>query len=200
MRLFLILAAMTAAHGQSGNEPGWVLDQARAKLKDAAHSLEKYVCVETIDRNYYQRIEPRASQREAENPKAAANVGCSGASTGAEASGNRLQSTDRVRFEVTLSGRHELHSWPGARGFDVRDVDELVRNGPVSTGAFGTFLLSIFDRPGVQIEYLREQSANGKAVFEYRYRVLLAASGLEIKGADGWRPSPSLMAIDLAAS
>jgi hypothetical protein len=60
----------------------------------------------------------------------------------------QLATTDRVRLEVTVSEGSELHSWPGATRFDERNVDDLIRNGPVSTGSFGAYLNSIFGQPG----------------------------------------------------
>jgi hypothetical protein len=89
---------------------------------------------------------------------------------------------------VTVSQGRELHSWPGATRFDARDVDELIRDGPVSTGAFGGHLATLFGKPGVTIQYNGERLANGKTVFEYRYRVPLDASHFEIKAASAWHP------------
>lgn len=179
MRFVLVMVAAAMAHGETAPDPAAVLQQARVRLQAVARSLEKYVCVETVDRSYYRRVTPRQAPVRVE-PEAAC-----GPATAAGA--RQLESTDRVRFEVTLAEGRELHSWPGARGFDVRDVDDLVSGGPVSTGAFGAFLAGIFDRPGVTFQYSGEQSANGKAVFEYRYRVPLEASRFEIKVAQAWR-------------
>jgi hypothetical protein len=151
------------AHAQTARDPDAVLQQARVRLQAAAQNLEKYVCIETLDRSYYERAvssDPR-----------------------------RLEFTDRVRLEVTVSHGRELHAWPGATRFDSRDVDELIRDGPVSTGAFGAYLASVFDRAGVETHYNGERSVDGKTVFEYGYHVPLAASHFEIKVAAEWRPA-----------
>ncbi len=153
-----VLLAAAVARGQGGRDPAAVLEQARARLQAMARNLEKYVCVETLDRSSYR---PAASQR--------------------------LVSTDRVRLEVSLAQGRELHSWPGATRFDARNVDALIGNGPVSTGAFGGYLASVFGQPGVTFEYAGEQTANGRRVFEYRYRVPVEASRFEIKSATAWR-------------
>ena len=163
MRFALLLVAAAMAHAQTARDPDAVLQQARARLQAAAQNLEKYVCIETLDRSYYERAvssDPR-----------------------------RLEFTDRVRLEVTVSHGRELHAWPGATRFDSRDVDELIRDGPVSTGAFGAYLASVFDRAGVETHYNGERSADGKTVFEYGYHVPLAASRFEIKVAAEWRPT-----------
>ena len=146
-----------------------------------ARTLEQYVCIETVNRSYYQRAVPADAPARPEGEPA-----CGGA---AARQPLQLESTDRVRLEVTVSGGRELHSWPGATRFDARDVDELIRDGPVSTGAFGGHLASLFGQPGVTFQYTGERLANGKTVFEYRYRVPLEASHFEIKAASAWHPA-----------
>jgi len=154
------LLAASAAREQPRRDPAAVLEQARARLQAMARNLEKYVCTETVDRSYFQRAES-----------------------------SHLVSTDRVRLEVSLAQGRELHSWPGATRFDARDVDALIRNGPVSTGAFGGYLASVFEQPAVTFEYAGEQTANGRAMFEYRYRVPVEASRFEVRAATAWRPA-----------
>ena len=56
MRFVLLFIAAGMAHGQTARDPSSVLEQARARLQAAAHNLEKYVCVETVNRGYYQRV------------------------------------------------------------------------------------------------------------------------------------------------
>jgi hypothetical protein len=180
--LLLLTVAVAVVRGQGGPDPSLVLQQARERLQVMARNLEKYLCVETVDRSYYQRVRPpdAPSQRGTEPACAPA---------AADPEQRRLESTDRVRLEVALSQGHELHSWPGATRFDPRDVDSLIRNGPVSTGAFGGHLASVFSQPGVVYEYTGAKSEGGKTVYEYRYRVPLEASRFEIKSATAWHPA-----------
>jgi hypothetical protein len=178
MRFVFFLVAAGMAHGQTGYDPDTVLKQARARLQAMANNLEKYVCIETLNRSYYQRVVPRQAP-----PRSEAEPACGQA---AVPEPRQLESTDRVRLEVTISHGRELHSWPGATRFDARDVDELIRDGPVSTGAFGGYLAGIFGREGVIFRYNGEQSANGKTVFEYRYSVPLEASRFGIKADAAW--------------
>ena len=160
--LFCLLAP--AAQTPPARDPAAVLDEARARLQAMARNLEKYVCVETVNRSYFQ---PPASPGGAP----------------------RLESTDRVRLEVTVSEGTELHSWPGATRFDERNVDELIRNGPVSTGAFGGYLDSVFARTGARYQYQGEKSEGGKVLYQYRFTVPLEASHFDIKTTSGWRPT-----------
>ncbi len=151
-----------------------------------AHTLEQYVCIETVDRSYYQRVVPPEAPA---RPEAEPACGPASAGSGFALDPSQLESTDRVRLEVTVSQGRELHSWPGATRFDARDVDELIRGGPVSTGAFAGHLASVFSQPGAAYQYSGEKVANGKTVFEYRYRVPLEASRFEIKADAAWRPA-----------
>jgi hypothetical protein len=185
MRLVSLLLAVTPmAYGQAG--PEVLLERARARLTAMASRLERYVCIETVNRNYYRRVTPREAPVRPEAPPA-----CSQTATSESAAGGlrTLESTDRVRLEVTVDQSRELHSWPGATGFDTRDVDELIRDGPVSTGSFGGYLASIFGHPGVTFHYSGERSAQGRTVLEYGYRVPLDASRFEVKVAGAWLPA-----------
>jgi hypothetical protein len=182
----IILATALLARGQPARDPNVVLEQARARLQAMAGSLEKYVCVETVDRSYYQRLVPRDAP-----PQPQPEPACRQPDAGNAAARDPLQlaSTDRVRLEVTVAQGHELHSWPGATRFDARNVDELIRQGPVSTGSFGAYLDSIFGRPGAVFHYIGEPTAEGKTAFEYGYRVPREASRFEIKVGESWLPT-----------
>jgi len=180
-RSVLVCLAAAIAYGQAAHDPPAVLEGARTRLQAMAQNLEKYVCVETINRSYYQRVAPRKTPATPGPPSACAPP--------PPDDPYQLANTDRVRLEVTVSQGAELHSWPGATRFDERNVDDLIRNGPVSTGSFGAYLNSIFGQPGVVYRYISEQTANGKTLFEYAYQVPLAASHFEVKTDAGWRPT-----------
>lgn len=170
-----------AACSQTGHDPAAVLEQARTRLQAMAQNLERYVCVETINRSYYQRMAPREGPAQTEPPPACAPP--------SPIDPYQLATTDRVRLEVTASNGAELHSWPGATRFDERNVDDLIRNGPVSTGSFGAYLSGVFGQKGVAYQYKGERSADGKTLFEYTYRVPLQASHFDVKTDTGWHPT-----------
>lgn len=191
IRLILALFAISLASSQSAPPagtpaPAQVLEQVRAKLQAMSRNLERYVCIETVNRSYYQQVAPRNS---APQPDAEAACGPSVSSTPMIGGKDPLQSTDRVRLEVTLANGRELHSWPGATRFESRDVDALIRNGPVSTGAFGSYLASIFGRPEVSFRYNGERAMDGRTVFEYRYNVPLEASHYDVRVNGVWKPA-----------
>lgn len=180
-RSTILYLSAVVAFGQAAHGPAAVLERARARLQEMAQTLERYVCVETINRSYYEPVAQRHAAIQSDPPAPCAALPIN----------DPLQpaSTDRVRLEVTLENGAELHSWPGATRFDERNVDELIRNGPVSTGSYGAYLNSVFGQDGVAYQYKGTQTVNGKTLYEYAFHVPLAASHFEVKSGMGWRPT-----------
>lgn len=177
MRLILAVFAM-AAVVWAQSEPDRALERARVKIQELTKRLDRYVCVETVDRSYFSPI--------ANSP--AGSPLCSPAATGHLEERYQLASTDRLRVEVTATQSRELHSWPGATGFDLRDIDELIANGPISTGSFALYLSSIFSRPGVLFQYEGEDTANGRRRLRYHYRAPAETSHFDLRSGGAWRP------------
>src|ERR1039458_4846425 len=92
MRFAYCLLAATSLYGQTGRDPREVLQQARAKLQMMTSRLEKYACLETVERQYFQRVAPPgvAALTQAPAPSfKAANVA---------GNGLKLDATDRFRL------------------------------------------------------------------------------------------------------
>src|SRR5579883_2331030 len=106
--------------------PEETLRQALDRLRAATASLGRYACIETVERRYFQPAP--------------------GACTAPDAAAH-LEALDRLRLEVTVSDGREIYSWPGATRFDSRDVSDIIREGPIGTGSFGTHLLAVIDNP-----------------------------------------------------
>jgi hypothetical protein len=183
MRIVPLLVAVAAAYAQTPRDPDAVVTTALGRLRGMAQLLEKYVCIESVERSYFQRVVPRDA------PALPARVPACAPAAAPGAGSLQLESTDRVRLEVSVSGGRELHSWPGATRFDARSVDELIGDGPVSTGAFGGYLAAIFGRRGATFRYAGERPVNGKMVLEYGYTVPLDSSSFKTRVEEGWRPA-----------
>src|SRR5689334_19418331 len=100
--LFSWIAAAALVLAQDG--PDQALQRARAKILEMAGRLDRYVCVETVNRSYY-TVVPVKSDPPRSEPAACADAG---------ESDRTLLFTDRLRVEVTAADSRELHSWPGA--------------------------------------------------------------------------------------
>ena len=94
---------------------------------------------------------------------------------------------DRVRLEVAVAGGREIESWPGASRFDTRRMDEIVTTGPTSTGAFGTYLIEVFENSGAQVEFIGRSGP----LLEYRFRIPVGSSHYNIRAGKGWHTTAS---------
>ena len=148
IRLALPVLILAAVRGQAERDPGAVLERARANLQEMTRRLAKYACIETVERSYYEPP-PR--------PMPAASCSQVQAARAARTAPPKLEAADRLRLEVTVSEGHEIHAWPGATRFDTRDVDEIIHQGPIGTGAFGMHLIGVFDNPAVDYQYVGEK-------------------------------------------
>jgi hypothetical protein len=180
-RLVLPLLILTSVRGQAERDPGEVLERARANLQSMTRRLAKYACIETVDRSYY---EPPPQ------PERAASCSQIQAARDHRTRPLTLESTDRLRLEVTVSEGNEIHAWPGATRFDTRDVDEIIHEGPIGTGSFGTHLMGVFDNPAVDFQYVGEKPDGSRTVLEYRYHVSPAASRYRVKTGATWQMAP----------
>ena len=180
-RRILPLLILAAARGQAERDPGEVLERARANLQSMTRRLAKYACIETVNRIYYE------APRDLSAPLSCVRIE---AARARRATPLAVEATDRLRLEVTVSEGHEIHAWPGATRFDIRDVDEIIHQGPIGTGSFGTHLIGVFDNPSVDFQYVGEKSDGGHTVLEYRYRVSADASRYRVKTGNTWKIVP----------
>ena len=171
MRFAIALVAAVCLHAQTGRDPEKVLESVRAKLQAMTSRLASYACIETVDRQFFQRTE------ESETAPS-----CKPLSTAPA-----LESTDRLRLEVTVSQGLEIHSWPGATQFDTRRLDEIISGGPIGAGAFATYLTDVFDNPGVVFHYEGEKAGGAATSLEYSFHVPLEASHYHVKAGTSWQ-------------
>jgi hypothetical protein len=168
----LLLAASSLA-AQTLPDPSDILNRARFHIAALTRGLPKYACIQTIDRAYFER--PR-------------NTDCDRASADKKRGRTplSLRVTDRVRIEVSQGEGQEIHSWPGAAGFETGSIDELIRRGPASTGGFGGYLIDIFDNGAAQFSFSGSKTEAGRAIFTYGYRVDQELSHYQVGTDTGW--------------
>src|ERR1051326_4041858 len=155
-RLALPLLMLVGVRGQAERDPGAVLDRARARLREMTQRLSRYACIETVERTYFASPEPLAG------------ASCSQiqAARRARTRPLKVEGSDRLRLEVTLSERHEIHAWPGATRFDTRDVDQIIRQGRGGTGKSDVRVLVFCDNPGGEFKEGGEKQDNGHGVLK----------------------------------
>jgi len=183
MAIRVLSAAILAASVLSAQDTSSdLLDQARDKILTSIRHLPNYTCLETIDRTYYARPATKLSRHVMTEPPSPVAV-CGGNGTAKPL----REASDRLRMEVAVAGKYEIHSWPGASRFDTRSIEQIVPFGPMSTGSLGGYLSGIFFNPRAEIKFIGKKSHGDREVFEYSFRVPLEASHYGVKGESGWK-------------
>ena len=165
-----MLGLLLAISGVRAEDPAETLQRARNKLRDAARELANYACTETVERRYYD-ASPRSTAAD-EPPE------------------KLLEGTDRLRLEVTLANGREIFSWPGATRFDTRNIDSIIRQGPIGSGSFAAHLLAIANAPENQFSFQTATTEEGERLFEHRFFVPLGSSHYRIRAGGSWDTVP----------
>jgi hypothetical protein len=160
-----------------------LLSRALEKLSGTRRLLQKYTCLETIERSYYSQPTRKMGT---DVMTSAPQSSCKGREFDREDE-LILTAEDRLRLEVAVADGKEIDSWAAADRFDSRSIHDMVSTGPTSTGAFGTLLVDIFENPGAHYAFLGKKTAGSREVFGYSFDVPLGASNYLVKVANGWR-------------
>lgn len=178
----LVYAGLAAAAGDPN--PKLVVERAALKIRATSQTLPNFTCVETITRVFFR-------------PASTLRRPCAEVLWGRQHPTLDLVlhpwSTDRLRLDVTMTKQGELFSWAGARVFNDADVTRLVRDGPISTGAFGAFLIGVFQHDPAKFQFVRSLTADGGTLLEYAYQFPAADSNYKLRmpaAADSWYFTP----------
>ncbi len=170
----LVLACAWLHGAEDPRDPMQLLAQARVRIVAMTHRLPRYTCVQTVERRYFGVMR---RGRGGTPPKSCPQV-LFDKNSGKSIVG--LVVIDRLRLDVAVSASGEIYSWVGASRFDTRPLAEMIGGGAVSTGAFGTYLVDVFDNPGAAFHFLHKTSSGGRVLFEYSYRVPVESSHYEV--------------------
>ncbi len=176
-RCVLLLACAAAAAGSGNPEPVQVLQRVIAKIAENNRRIPNFTCVETVTREYYQPAAPvqRACDVVLERRKM-------------PSLDMRLHptSTDRLRLEVTMSSRGEIHAWSGASRFEDSRIDAIVQDGPMGTGAFGAFLSTIFEQDVKRFDFEGATTVAGQTRMQFSFNVPQSDSHYRMKVYNSW--------------
>jgi hypothetical protein len=181
----LSIQALAAADEVRGAEAD-LLKRATAIVFENYRSIQNYTCVETVQRDYYRPVAstlPRSCPvllEQRQHPTMDMVL--------------KLMSMDRLRLEVTTTEKGELLSWAGAKKFEEGTIDRIVREGPMGTGAFGSYLDVIFNHDVRTFVPQGETVVNGRRAKVYSFRVAASDSHYRMKLKDGnsWHMSAYL--------
>jgi hypothetical protein len=158
------------------------LERALKKLSGTQNRLVRYTCLETVERSHY----AVPATRTGTNVMSEAPSSCNGRQFGAGGP-LHLILEDRLRLAVAVADGKEIDSWASASGFDSRSIGKLVSNGPISTGAFGTLLVAVFENPSAEHQFAGQRSADGRTLYTYTFDVPLEASSYRVDTGSGWQ-------------
>ncbi len=158
MRAALLFLTALALSAQTAGDPAEVLRQARPKLATVIKRLPRYTCVQTVERTYFRLGPGRQSPT------------CAESAEWRRLKRRQVEMTDRLRLEVAISEGSEMYGWVGAGHFESKSLLQMVE-GPIGTGAFGSFLVDIFGVAGPHLEFSSAEDLDGQSMLAYRFEV-----------------------------
>ena len=175
MRCAALLLGLAVVCPAADGDQDLVLARVKEGVSASLGRMPNYTCVETITRKYFRPSVAQPAQS------------CRGLADRKGTSYRLLPAaTDRLRVDVSVTPTREWYSWAGASSFDSRDLSEIIGGGPIGTGAFGAFLMSIFGEKGASFRYVGKTQAEGRTVMEFGYRMTKENSSYRIRTAQGW--------------
>ena len=88
---------------------------------------------------------------------------------------------DRLRLEVAVFDAREHFAWPGAGGFEDRDIIELTGGGAVILSDFAGLATGIFVRDRADFAFSEETTVGGRRALRYAYKVAAKDSGFRVR-------------------
>jgi hypothetical protein len=153
---------LAGAAAYTADSPAQILfTRVREKILGNNDRVPRYTCVETVTRVSHR---PQYGNRP---------TTCSGLiAAQAQLSGPGLLTWhDRLRLDVAVGKDSEMFSWAGAASFETGAMNELAATGATGSGAFGSFLASIFGRDADQFRYVGERPTPFGTLAAYEYVV-----------------------------
>jgi len=158
----LLCSALSAA---TPDTPAQALfNRVRQKVVASVKNAPRYTCVETVERETFV---PRLKNRAAcWNPENGANL--------------VLDTRDRLRLDVGVSGGREIYSWHGEKQFHDTGLDDLVGYGPIGSGMFSTFLAAIFGKARGHYLFTGTVNQDGYRRAEFKFTMPQKMSDYEV--------------------
>jgi hypothetical protein len=161
------LGLMAGVVAYTEDTPAQILfNKVRANVLDNIARVPRYTCVETINRVVYH---PQYGNRPSQ---------CAGliAARAGLSSPGLLVWHDRLRLDVAVGKDSEMFAWAGATSFETGAMNDLAASGATGSGAFSSFLSSVFGRDAEKFRYVGERDTALGHLSTYEYEVPLAKS------------------------
>jgi hypothetical protein len=101
----------------------------------------------------------------------------------------RRFATDRLRLDVTLARQGEMYSWVGASHFENAGIGNVVKGGPIGSGAFADLLDIVFLADVERFDFEGRQVVNGIDAMQYAFQVAEKGSHYAIQENGAFVPT-----------
>jgi hypothetical protein len=147
-----------------------LLENVRKSVLATIDRLPKYICTETVDRSVFPATD---EDRKRPCPELVERLEKDSAKT-------RPSEADRLRLDVAIAPESEMYSWVGENRFRERRLSDWVSGGAISTGAFGTFLASIFKGSAAIFGDEGDRVRDGRTLAQFSFRIPVERSRYNI--------------------
>lgn len=165
----MLLVCCMGLTGAGAPDPQELLQRAVPRALSNLERIPNCTCVQTVDRDYVRAAKVRSRSV------------CEETLQDPFPMRDRIASADRLRLEVTMSGRGEIFSWAGASHFEDSNIDQVVTTGAIGTGTFAGFLGAAFKDHGRGLTFRRNLIVNQRGRIEYAFFVNELESGYHVK-------------------
>jgi hypothetical protein len=169
------------------SDPNQLLQLAIDRVKSNTRALSRLTCEEHTSRRFYLTSAKDVRRKGQAVDRDQAGLPLPALLTAAF-EGRDLLWSDRLRVELSLFNGKDIFTWPGGGAFDS-DLDSLINNGPTLSGVLGPFDISVLlnDAEPRLFRYERTVTALGTTFAEYKYKVPVEKSHLQVPDASGAR-------------
>lgn len=153
---FAAILALFPALALAQVNPQAVFNKIRERVADSMRNANSYTCVETIARDWYMQKYHMRPICEVDRLTEPRNL--------------ILYKRDHLRLDVGIVHGQEVFSWYGESRFRTAKIDDLVTDGPITSGTFFSLLSSIFVAGHGRYFYrgTRGQGDNTEVIFTFQ--------------------------------
>jgi hypothetical protein len=152
--------------------PDAVLSATRDRFMAEVRLQPRYTCAQSIMRQFYQPISNPVSGKKVQDKKKVKSCVEIIAAWETQPHDVPLVLWDRMRLDVAVADKREIHAWSGGMRLSDEDARRLANDGPIGIGSgdFSGFVASIFSGPA-KVQYVGKHIAEGRTLFDYTFEV-----------------------------
>jgi hypothetical protein len=157
---------VTGAAFTDDNPAQFLFNRVREKILNNIARVPRYTCVETITRTVHLPQYGRSPSN------------CAGLIAARQqlSSPGLLIWHDRLRLDVAVGKDSEMFAWAGASSFETDAMGDLATSGAIGSGAFSSFLGSIFGKDADKFRFVGDRDTPLGRLTTYEYEVPFAKS------------------------